>query len=154
MPEWVKVRADFRPMPQGFALLDQASLLGDPDWTYVGNAGLPSGCFTSIDNPVRFRKDGQGWVHLCGGFSNASGATIPITQNLLVLPAGYRPRGMSFAFGGTNADRPHFYVYLSNAASGHARVHIDLDGQVRLNNTGMAFGANLEFSHVSFYAEN
>ena len=152
MPDWVKVRADFRPMPQGFALLDQGSLSGDAEWSYPT---LPSGCVTQADNPIRFRKDGQGWVHLCGGFTNSSGATITTTQDLFVLPVGYRPRGMSFALGAAaSAARPHWYVYQSNAGTGHGRISIDLDGLVRLSVTALTNTSSLDCSGVSFYAEH
>lgn len=91
MPEWVKVRADFRPMPQGFALLDKANLASSltvptPSWTYFNNS-WDGGAGTARP---RYCKDAFGFVHIEGNIYNGTGSNAA-SPTIFNLPVGFRP---------------------------------------------------------------
>lgn len=139
-------------MPQGFALLDKANLAsaassGDTAWTYPS---LASGLTADSDNPVRFRKDACGFVHLAGGFSKTTSGAF--TGTAFTLPAGYRPLGLGVG-AGTAIKRLQAWVYMSSSGFNLCRVSVGGDGAVYVNDA-MFNGDFLAFGSLTFFAEN
>lgn len=117
---------------------------GDSAWTYPT---LNSGYTTRTTNPIRYRKDAAGVVHLAGAFT----ATILKTgQSPFTLPTGYRPGGS--ASGGSALDVAEFFCYRLSSSSGPDRLSISPDGTLSIPTLDSNWG--LELTAISFYAEN
>lgn len=152
LPKWVKVRSDLSPSGDGYVMLDKTNLqtatsIGDTSWSYPT---LASGLASDSDNPVRYRKDGVGVIHLQGGFSKTTSGGFSGTA--FTLPTGYRPSGLGIG-AGTAVKHSQFWVYMSSSGFNLCRVSVGQDGAVYVNDA-MFNGDFLEFGHISFYADN
>jgi hypothetical protein len=116
------------------------------DWHVVGASGEPSfgGGISSPSNPLKFRKDSLGRVHIRG--EARKGSAPDNTQTLFVLPAGYRPSSQLQWPIATWSNAPDITL---------GRLMVDTDGYVyRLGGDrsgGGTYGAPL--GEITFFAD-
>lgn len=126
-------------------ILPGAITLGDASWTVVGAGGgapaFQNSFVAASTDPnqqgPRFRKDGQGFVHLQGSFTNGANAAVVFT-----LPAGYRPGGL------------YYFFTDDTSQNGEARyVRINTNGTVTFWGSNPS-SRNTQLDGICFYAEN
>lgn len=154
LPKWVKVRSDLSPSGDGYVMLDKTNLqtavaTGDANWTYPT---LASGLTSLSANPVRYRKDAAGVVHIAGGFEKTSGAIF--TGTIFTANVGWRAGGNPTGAGGSPT-HPYFLARKINSAATVTweQIYTGSNGDIRLDGT-LSTGDFMELTPISYYAEN
>lgn len=153
-PDWVNVRSDLSSQGAGYIMLDKTNLAsaastGDVAWTYPT---LTTGLTSVSANPVRYRKDSAGTVHIAGAIEKTSGAIFSGT--MFTVNVGWRAGGNSTG-AGLSSTHPYFLARKIDSASTvtSARVYTGSNGAIRLDDT-LSTGDFIELSHISYFAEN
>lgn len=145
LPPARRLAADDRDLERRVRTLETRNTggTGDTAWTYPT---VTTGVTVSTNNPVRYRKTGDGLVIIHGGFT----VTTNITGALFTLPAGYRPMGYS---GGAASERFQHQGFYSSGTATIGRVHITANDGIVYLEYSISPGEYADLGSLIFYAD-